>query len=163
MGGMSAQIPIKGDEKANEVAMAKVRADKLREVAAGHDGTWIAHPLICKIAMEVFDEHMVGPNQYHVRREEVEVQAADLLNPRIRGGKVTEDGVKGNVEAALSYCAAWLSGNGCVPINYLMEDAATAEIARMQLWQWCYHGATMVSISGVRFRPFVDLRCGGLG
>ena len=163
MGGMSAQIPIKGDEKANEVAMAKVRADKLREVAAGHDGTWIAHPLICKIAMEVFDEHMVGPNQYHVRREEVDVRAADLLNPRIRGGKVTEDGVKGNVEAALSYCAAWLSGNGCVPINYLMEDAATAEIARMQLWQWCYHGATMVSISGVRFRPFVDLRCGGLG
>ncbi|KAG8947922.1 hypothetical protein FRC04_010118 [Tulasnella sp. 424] len=143
MGGMSAQIPIKNDEKANEAAMAKVRADKLREVTAGHDGTWIAHPLIRKIAMDIFDEHMHGPNQYHVRREEVEVRAADLLNPTIRGGKITEEGVRGNVEAALSYCAAWLSGNGCVPINHLMEDAATAEIARMQLWQWVYHGASL--------------------
>ncbi|KAG9015382.1 hypothetical protein FRB95_014910 [Tulasnella sp. JGI-2019a] len=141
MGGMSAQIPIKGDEKANDAAMAKVRADKLREVTAGHDGTWIAHPLICKIAMDIFDEHMLGPNQYHIRREEVSVKPGDLLSAKVIGGKITENGVKGNVEAALSYCSAWLSGNGCVPINHLMEDAATAEIARMQLWQWVYHGA----------------------
>jgi len=143
MGGMSAQIPIKGDEKANEAAMGKVRADKLREVTAGHDGTWIAHPLINKIAMDIFDQYMPGPNQLHIRREEVSVTAADLLNPKIPGGQVTENGVKNNVEAALSYCAAWLSGNGCVPINHLMEDAATAEIARMQLWQWVYHGASL--------------------
>jgi len=138
MGGMSAQIPIKGDDAANEVAMARVRADKLREVTAGHDGTWIAHPLIRKIAMDIFDEHMLGPNQYHVLREEVKVEAADLLNTKVKG-KITEDGVKGNVSAALSYCAAWVSGNGCVPINNLMEDAATAEIARVQLWQWVFH------------------------
>jgi malate synthase len=138
MGGMSAQIPIKNDPKANEAAMAKVRADKLREVKAGHDGTWIAHPLICKIAMDIFDEHMLGPNQYHVRREEVTVRPEDLLNSNVPG-KITEEGVKSNVSAALSYCAAWISGNGCVPINHLMEDAATAEIARLQLWQWVHH------------------------
>jgi malate synthase len=116
MGGMSAQIPIKGDEKANEVAMAKVRADKLREVTAGHDGkcridsdfeflltkispgTWIAHPLINKIAMEIFDQHMLGPNQYHIRREEVVVTAADLLNSKVPG-KITDEGVKSNASA----------------------------------------------------------------
>jgi malate synthase len=98
MGGMSAAIPIKEDPKANEIAMAKVRADKLREVTAGHDGTWIAHPLICTIAMEVFDEHMLGPNQYHVLRSEVVVAARDLLNTNVKGS-ITEDGVKGNVSA----------------------------------------------------------------
>ncbi|KAG8783368.1 hypothetical protein FRC15_005306 [Serendipita sp. 397] len=142
MGGMSAQIPIKGDDKANEVAMAKVRADKLREVTAGHDGTWIAHPLINKIAMDVFNEHMLGANQYHVRREDVVVTAANLLNSKV-AGKITADGVKGNASAALAYCAAWISGNGCIPLNFLMEDAATAEIARVQLWQWVYHRARL--------------------
>ncbi|KAF9511716.1 hypothetical protein BS47DRAFT_1394948 [Hydnum rufescens UP504] len=150
MGGMSAAIPIKEDPKANDIAMAKVRADKLREVTAGHDGTWIAHPLICTIAMEVFDEHMLGPNQYHVLRSEVVVAVRDLLNTNVKGS-ITEDGVKGNVSAALSYCAAWVSGNGCIPINHLMEDAATAEIARVQLWQWVYHGALLDS--GVRITP----------
>lgn len=144
MGGMSAQIPVKGDEKANDIAMAKVRADKLREVTAGHDGTWIAHPLINKIAMEVFDKHMHGPNQYHIRREEVTVTAADLLNTKVAGA-ITEEGVKSNVSAALAYCAAWISGNGCIPINFLMEDAATAEIARVQLWQWVHHKAFLDS------------------
>ncbi|QRW07296.1 malate synthase [Ceratobasidium sp. AG-Ba] len=139
MGGMSAQIPIKGDEKANEAAMAKVRADKLREVKAGHDGESHLHldraPVICKIAMDIFDEHMHGPNQYHVHAApstiapEAPVLPSDLLNHQVVGGKITEGGVKANVEAALAYCAAWVSGNGCVPINYLMEDAATAEIA----------------------------------
>lgn len=135
MGGMSAQIPIKDDPKANEIAMDKVRADKLREVTAGHDGTWIAHPLINTIARQIFDEHMLGPNQYHVRREDVKVAAADLLNPTAPG-KITEEGVRSNVSTSLAYTAAWLGGNGCIPLNYLMEDAATAEITRVQLWQW---------------------------
>lgn len=95
---MSAQIPVKNDPKANDAAMAKVRSDKLREVTAGHDGTWIAHPLIRQIAMEIFDEHMLGPNQYHVLRSEVVVKAADLLNTNVKGA-ITEDGVKGNVSA----------------------------------------------------------------
>jgi len=142
MGGMSAQIPIKGDEKANEVAMNKVKADKLREVTNGHDGTWIAHPLINKIALDIFNEHMLGPNQYHIRREDVQVSASELLNTRVPG-KITEAGVKSNVEALLSYCSAWISGNGCVPINFLMEDAATAEIARLQLWQWCHYSVLL--------------------
>ncbi|TFL02538.1 malate synthase [Pterulicium gracile] len=144
MGGMSAQIPIKDDVKANEVAMQKVRADKLREVTAGHDGTWIAHPLINKIAMDVFNENMLGPNQYHIRREEVRVAAADLLDTRVPG-QVTEEGVRENVSCALAYTAAWIGGNGCIPINYLMEDAATAEITRVQLWQWVKHGSKMAS------------------
>jgi malate synthase len=142
MGGMSAQIPIKDDPKANEVAMNKVRADKQREVQAGHDGTWIAHPLINKIAMDVFNEHMLGPNQYHVRREEVKVAAADLLNTTVPG-KITEQGVRSNVSCALAYTAAWMGGNGCIPLNYLMEDAATAEITRVQLWQWVKYGSRL--------------------
>ncbi|KAH9036921.1 malate synthase [Lactarius hengduanensis] len=139
IGGMSAQIPIKGDEKANEIAMNKVRADKLREVTNGHDGTWIAHPLINKIAHEIFDQHMLGPNQYHIRREDVRVAAADLLNTKVPG-KVTSGGVRSNVSTVLAYASAWLGGNGCIPLNHLMEDAATAEIARVQLWQWVHYG-----------------------
>ena len=144
MGGMSAQIPIKGDEKANEIAMSKVKADKLREVTYGHDGTWIAHPLINQIAMAVFNEHMPGPNQYHVRREEFQVAASDLLNSKVKG-VITADGVKSNVQAALAYCSGWLSGNGCIALNHLMEDAATAEIARVQLWQWTHYAARLDS------------------
>jgi len=144
MGGMSAQIPIKNDPQANEVAMNKVKADKLREVTYGHDGTWIAHPLINEIAMKIFNENMLGPNQYHVRREEFSVAAADLLNPKVPG-RITRDGVKGNVSAALAYCAGWVSGNGCIPLNFLMEDAATAEIARVQLWQWAHYSSRLDS------------------
>ncbi|KAI0266737.1 malate synthase [Gloeopeniophorella convolvens] len=139
IGGMSAQIPIKGDEKANEVAMGKVRADKLREVTNGHDGTWIAHPLINKIAREIFDKHMIGANQYHIRREDVRVAAADLLNTKVPG-KITAEGVHSNVSTVLAYAGAWLGGNGCIPLNHLMEDAATAEITRVQLWQWVHYG-----------------------
>ncbi|KAG6919345.1 hypothetical protein DXG01_006892 [Tephrocybe rancida] len=142
MGGMSAQIPIKGDPKANEVAMAKVRADKLREVTAGHDGTWIAHPLINQIARQAFDENMLGPNQYHVLRQDVKVAAADLLNTKVPG-KITEEGVRENVSTSLAYTAAWIGGNGCIPLNYLMEDAATAEITRVQLWQWVHYGSRL--------------------
>ncbi|KZT63879.1 malate synthase [Daedalea quercina L-15889] len=139
MGGMSAQIPIKNDPQANEAAMSKVRNDKLREVTAGHDGTWIAHPLINKIAMDIFNEYMLGPNQYHIRREDVKIAAADLLNPKVPG-QITSAGVRENVATALSYSAAWLGGNGCIPLNHLMEDAATAEITRVQLWQWVKYG-----------------------
>ncbi|TBU61686.1 malate synthase [Dichomitus squalens] len=139
MGGMSAQIPIKNDPKANEVAMSKVRADKLREVTNGHDGTWIAHPLINEIAMEIFNKHMLGPNQYHVRREDVKVAGADLLNTKVPG-QVTTEGIRSNVATSLAYSAAWLGGNGCIPLNWLMEDAATAEITRVQLWQYVKYG-----------------------
>jgi len=141
MGGMSAQIPIKGDLVANEAAMAKVRGDKLREVKAGHDGTWVAHPALVKIAKDIFDEHMVGPNQYHIRHSEVNIKASDLLNTSFPG-QITTNGVRANVAALLSYCSAWLSGIGCVPIDNLMEDAATAEIARAQLWSWAHHGVS---------------------
>ncbi|POV96213.1 hypothetical protein PSHT_15244 [Puccinia striiformis] len=121
--------------KANEAAMNKVKADKLREVKAGHDGTWVAHPALVKVALDIFNEHMVGPNQYHVRRSEVQVTALDLLNTNVPG-KITEHGIRENVSAALQYCANWITGVGCVPIANLMEDAATAEIARLQIWQW---------------------------
>ncbi|KAI0786775.1 malate synthase [Abortiporus biennis] len=155
MGGMSAQIPIKGDPKANEIAMAKVRADKLREVTNGHDGTWIAHPLINKIAMDVFNEYMLGPNQYHVRREDVKVAAADLLNSKVTG-KITAEGIRGNVATALAYSAAWLGGNGCIPLHNLMEDAATAEITRVQLWQYVKYGSRIVDSGEVVTVELVD-------
>lgn len=121
MGGMSAQIPIKNDPAANEAVNNKVRADKLREVTAGHDGTWVAHPALVPIAMEVFDKHMKGPNQYYNRREDVNVAAKMISDPKVPGA-ITDQGVRENIAAALSYCAAWISGNGCVPINNLMEE-----------------------------------------
>ncbi|MFC3552407.1 malate synthase A [Lysobacter cavernae] len=136
MGGMAAQIPISGDDAANETAMAKVRADKLREVTAGHDGTWVAHPALIPLAREIFDERMPTPNQRHVLREDVLVVQADLIKPSL--GTITRAGFEGNVEVCVRYLAAWLDGNGCVPIHWLMEDAATAEIARTQLWQWLH-------------------------
>jgi malate synthase len=137
MGGMAAQIPIKGDATANEAALAKVRADKLREVTDGHDGTWVAHPALVPVAREVFDAHMPTPNQLHARRHDVQVTRDALLAPC--GGTITQAGFDNNVEVALLYVAAWLEGLGCVPIHHLMEDAATAEIARTQLWQWLHH------------------------
>jgi malate synthase len=138
MGGMAAQIPIKNDDQANEQAMAKVRADKLREVQAGHDGTWVAHPALVPVAMEIFDRHMPTPNQLHVKREDVRADRDTLIAPCC--GTITRAGFDNNVEVALRYTAAWLEGLGCVPIHNLMEDAATAEIARAQLWQWLHHG-----------------------
>jgi len=138
---MAAQIPIKNDAKANEVAMTNVRADKLREVRAGHDGTWVAHPALAEIALEVFNKNMPTPNQLHIRREDVNVNANDLLNMNVPG-KITEQGMRTNLNIGLGYMEGWLRGVGCVPINYLMEDAATAEVSRSQLWQWCKHGVT---------------------
>lgn len=139
MGGMAAQIPIKNDPKANETAMTKVRRDKEREVLAGHDGTWVAHPDLVKIAKDIFDKYMPQANQLYVLREEVEVTAADLISLKGVSRTVTEKGVYTNIDVALQYMEAWLRGNGCVPIHNLMEDAATAEISRSQLWQWVRH------------------------
>ena len=136
MGGMAAQIPINNDEAANEQALARVRADKLREVTAGHDGTWVAHPALIPVAKAIFDEHMPQPNQRGVLREDVTVTRDDLIRPST--GTITRAGFEGNVEVCVRYLAAWLDGNGCVPIHWLMEDAATAEISRTQLWQWLH-------------------------
>ncbi|CAG8511243.1 565_t:CDS:2 [Diversispora eburnea] len=143
MGGMAAQIPIKNDPEANKAALEKVRQDKLREVKAGHDGTWVAHPDLVKIALEVFDENLKTPNQIFVRREDVNVTALDLLNPNVQGS-ITEKGIRGNISVGLTYVESWLRGLGCVPINNLMEDAATAEISRSQLWQWVRHSSRTV-------------------
>ncbi|PVU86069.1 hypothetical protein BB559_006680 [Furculomyces boomerangus] len=139
MGGMAAQIPIKDNEAENEAAMNKVRADKRREVLAGHDGTWIAHPALAKIAFEEFNANMLSPNQFHIRREDVHVTGPELLNTNIVGGKITEQSIRNNLYVCLVYMESWLRGVGCVPVNNLMEDAATAEISRSQLYQWVYH------------------------
>ena len=139
MGGMAAQIPIRDDPAANEAAMARVRADKLREARAGHDGTWIAHPGLAGIAREAFDAVMPGPNQLSVLRSEVSVTAKDLLT--VPEGAITEEGLRNCVRVGVQYLEAWLRGNGCVPLYHLMEDAATAEICRAQLWQCLHHGA----------------------
>jgi malate synthase len=138
MGGMAAQIPINNDPVANEAALAKVRADKLREVTAGHDGTWVAHPALVPVAREIFDAHMPAPNQLHVLRPDVVASRETLLAPS--AGTITRSGFEGNIEVCLRYLAAWLDGLGCVPIHHLMEDAATAEISRTQLWQWLHAG-----------------------
>jgi len=139
MGGMAAQIPIKNDPEANEKALQKVRQDKLREVRAGHDGTWVAHPGLVPIAKEIFDAHMKEPNQIKRPLGEVHVTPKDLL--AVTEGKITEAGLKWNIDVGLQYLESWLRGNGCVPIYNLMEDAATAEICRSQVWQWVKHGA----------------------
>jgi malate synthase len=135
IGGMAAQIPIKGDEAANAAALAKVRADKEREAGDGHDGTWVAHPGLVAIARDAFDAVMPGPHQIHVRRDDVTVGADELLSfgP---SAPITEAGLRTNLNVALQYLGSWLAGTGCVPINHLMEDAATAEISRGQVWQW---------------------------
>jgi malate synthase A len=138
MGGMAAQIPIKDDAKANDVAMGKVRADKLREVTDGHDGTWVAHPALVGVAKAIFDEHMKTPNQLHRLREDVKVGADDLL--RVPEGTRTEEGLRHNVRVGVRYLEAWLRGQGCVPLYNLMEDAATAEISRAQVWQQIHAG-----------------------
>ncbi len=137
IGGMAAQIPIKGDPLANDAALARVRADKEREVNDGHDGTWVAHPGLVFVARDIFDRRMPTANNLHRLREDVNVSATDLL--RIPPGDITEAGIRNNIDVSIRYMAAWLGGNGCVPIHNLMEDAATAEISRAQLWQWVRH------------------------
>jgi len=136
MGGMAAQIPVKGDAHANDAAFAKVRADKEREAGNGHDGTWVAHPDLVPIAKEVFDRLMPQPNQLSVTRDDVQVTPAELL--QMHEGKRTEEGLRENIRVGVQYIEAWLRGRGAVPIYNLMEDAATAEISRAQVWQWIH-------------------------
>lgn len=143
MGGMAAQIPIKGDPAANNKAMNKVTNDKLTEVTEGHDGTWVAHPGLVKLAMDIFDKHMPTPNQISNLRLDVNVTSNDLLTLGVEGCQITRAGLEGNVRVSILYTEAWLRGTGCVPLNNLMEDAATAEIARSQIWQWIRHGAKL--------------------
>jgi malate synthase len=140
MGGMAAQIPIKSDPARNEAAMEKVRSDKLREVQDGHDGTWVAHPGLVPLAKEIFDAHMPKANQFG-RTPSVEVREADLL--RVPEGTRTEAGLAQNIKVGIQYIESWLRGSGCVPLYDLMEDAATAEISRSQVWQWVRHGVTL--------------------
>lgn len=142
MGGMAAQIPIKNDDNANELAMDKVLKDKLIEAEAGHDGTWIAHPGLAPFALKAFNKQIgKGKNQLHVLREDVEIHQEDLL--KVPTGNITESGIRQNISIGIQYIHAWINGNGCVPLYNLMEDAATAEISRSQLWQWLHHEVTI--------------------
>ncbi len=143
MGGMAAQIPIRNDSAANEQALDKVRKDKLREVKAGHDGTWVAHPGLVPVAKEIFDTYMPEANQIAKARTDRAVTAQDLL--KVPEGDITEAGLRWNIDVGLQYVDSWLRGLGCVPIYNLMEDAATAEICRAQVWQWVKHGAKMTN------------------
>jgi malate synthase len=143
IGGMAAQIPIKGDPEQNEAALQKVREDKTREATDGHDGTWVAHPGLVHIAKEEFDKAMPTANQVSRLREDVSVSAEDLL--KLPEGTITEEGLRTNISVGVQYMAAWLSGNGCVPLYNLMEDAATAEISRTQVWQWVHHPEGILS------------------
>ncbi len=140
MGGMAAQIPIKNDEEANLKAIEKVKSDKLREVKAGHDGTWVAHPGLVKIALEIFDSHIPGSNQIG-KKLEVNILDEDLI--KIPEGEITEGGLRKNINVGILYIESWLRGVGCVPIYNMMEDAATAEICRTQVWQWIKHSAKL--------------------
>ena len=141
MGGMAAQIPIRGDDAANAAAIEKVRVDKQREATNGHDGTWVAHPGLEPMSRAEFDKVLTGPNQIDRKLADFKVVAADLIAPS--EGTISEGGVRKNIRVAIQYLAAWLSGNGCVPIDNLMEDAATAEIGRTQLWQWVKQSAKL--------------------
>ena len=156
MGGMSAFIPIKSDPEANERALTQVRADKEREASDGHDGTWVAHPGLVPVAKEVFDRLMPGPNQIDKQLPDYNPTAADLL--AIPTGTITEAGLKQNIAVGLGYVEAWLRGIGCVPLFNLMEDAATAEISRAQLWQWAHHGAKL-SDGANAGRPITTALC----
>jgi malate synthase len=137
IGGMAAQIPIKNDPVLNEVALSNVRKDKIREVTDGHDGTWVAHPGLVSIAREEFDKAMPTPNQIDKLREDVTTTTQNLLT--LPKGTISENGLRSNISIGIQYLASWLSGNGCVPLYNLMEDAATAEISRAQVWQWVHH------------------------
>jgi malate synthase len=150
IGGMAAQIPVKNDVEANEAAMSKVRSDKLREVRNGHDGTWVAHPGLVPVAKEVFDEHMPQANQVDRLLQDIRISATDLLE--VPQGPITEGGVRTNISVGIQYMEAWLRGYGAVPIRNLMEDVATAEISRAQLWQWIHHPKGILN-DGRRLTP----------
>jgi malate synthase len=153
MGGMAAFIPSRRDPEVNEVALAKVQEDKVREASDGFDGTWVAHPDLVSVASDVFD-HFLGdePNQVDRQRDDVDVSAADLLNLRVEGGEITDDGLSTNVSVGVRYLESWLRGVGAAAIDNLMEDAATAEISRSQIWQWVHHG----NVTPGRVREVLD-------
>lgn len=146
MGGMAAQIPVKNDDAANDAAFAKITIDKDREVRAGHDGTWVAHPAMVQTARDAFDAHMSGKHQIKRQRQPRKISDEAMLEPH--DGTITEGGLRTNIEVGIRYIAAWLSGRGAVPIHGLMEDAATAEISRAQVWQWLRHGAEVHMADG---------------
>jgi malate synthase len=158
MGGMAAQIPIKGDAAANDAAMEKVRADKIREVQRGHDGTWVAHPGLIAIARAAFDEHMPNHNQIGRPLTGYHPTSAELLT--VPSGTRTEAGLRHGVRVGIRYLEAWLRGQGCVPLYDLMEDAATAEISRTQVWQWLHHGVDLDNdgraLDTTRVRAVID-------
>lgn len=155
MGGMAAQIPVKGDEAANQAAFAKVRADKEREAGAGHDGTWVAHPDLVPVALEVFDRLMPTPNQLDQRLADLTITQAQMLE--LHQGARTEAGVRENIRVGVRYTQAWIEGRGAVPLYNLMEDAATAEICRTQLWQWISLGADLADGRQMSSQLFVSL------
>ncbi|MFD0861733.1 malate synthase A [Sungkyunkwania multivorans] len=155
MGGMAAQIPIKGNPEANEAAMDKVRKDKEREVKNGHDGTWVAHPGLVALAKKVFDENMPTANQIHVKRADLKITEADLLERP--SGTITEEGIRKNINVAILYIEAWLRGNGAVALYHLMEDAATAEISRTQVWQWLHSRAYLADGRQLDMELYVQL------
>jgi len=160
MGGMAAQIPIKNDEAANQSALEKVRNDKLTEVKNGHDGSWVAHPALVKVAMDIFNEHMPQPNQLENKRSDVSVTAKDLI--QLPEGQITELGLRTNINVGILYLESWLRGNGAAAIHHLMEDAATAEISRTQVWQWIKKGAKLADGRTVSYELFKELLEGEL-
>ena len=162
IGGMAAQIPIKNDDKANKKSLQKVYDDKLIEAYNGHDGTWVAHPGLVNMVKEIFDNHLYFKNQLGNKREDVNITASDLLKLPVKtsGGRVgviTEEGIKTNINVGILYIESWLSGNGCVPLYNLMEDAATAEISRAQIWQWIKHKSVIESGETITKEYFLDL------
>jgi len=167
IGGMAAYIPSRRDEEVNRVALEKVREDKEREARQGFDGTWVAHPDLVPVAKEVFDRRLGDrPNQKHVLREDVNVTADQMLDFHVEGGRITENGVRANISIALQYIDSWLQGQGAVAIRNLMEDAATAEISRSQLWQWIWHDAKMDDgrrLTPELYRQFRDEELAALG
>ncbi len=157
MGGMSAYIPVRSDPVANEEAMRQVRADKEREARDGHDGTWVAHPGLVPVALAVFNEVMPSPNQIDRARDDVQVTAAELI--AVPEGPITEKGLRTNISVGIQYIEAWLRGMGAVPINNLMEDAATAEISRAQVWQWIHHERGVLSDGRLRDGSITAVNC----
>lgn len=156
IGGMAAQIPVKGNEKANDAALEKVKADKLREVTDGHDGTWVAHPGLVSLAKEIFDEHMKTPNQIHNKREDFICTEKELL--LVPQGTITENGLRHNINVGILYLESWLRGNGAAAIYNLMEDAATAEICRTQVWQWIHSKAKLDDGREISLSLYEDMR-----
>jgi malate synthase len=155
MGGMAAQIPVKNDDEANRIAFEKVRLDKEREAKNGHDGTWVAHPGLVPIALEVFNKFMPEKNQIHNKRNDLKITESQLIEqPK---GTITEDGIRKNINVGILYLESWLSGNGAAALYNLMEDAATAEISRTQLWQWLHNMSTMEDGRKFTVELYLDL------